>query len=255
MDLNLKGHSVLVAGASRGIGYAIAAGFLAEKASPVVITGRTAGPLEEARDSLGKQYGDDVRAFCGDMTQPSEIARCLDTFEDGPDIVIVNYGDTDSPATLDVDDETWDRLIEANLGGPFRMARAAAGIMGRRGKGSIIFIGSIAGLEAIGAPIGYTAGKSGLPAIAKSMARELGPRGVRVNLICPGNILFDGGRWSAKRTENPERIDAIISESVPLQRFGTPEEIADLVAFLASDRAHFITGATIVVDGGQTTSF
>ena len=127
--------------------------------------------------------------------------------------------------------------------------------MGSRRTGSIIFIGSIAGLETVGAPVAYAAGKSALPAITKSMARELGPLGVRVNLICPGNFIFDGGRWSAKRTENPERIDAIIAESVPLQRFGAPREIADVAAFIASDRAQFMTGSTIVVDGGQTKSF
>jgi 3-oxoacyl-[acyl-carrier protein] reductase len=123
------------------------------------------------------------------------------------------------------------------------------------GRGSIVLIASIVGLESVNAPLPYSAAKAALISYAKNLGREVARRGVRVNAVAPGNVLFDGGSWARKLAENPDRVRQYIDREVPAGRFGAPAEIADLVAFLASDRATFITGACMVVDGGQTRSY
>jgi len=116
----------------------------------------------------------------------------------------------------------------------------------------LLFISSIAGLEAIGAPTDYSVAKSAIVALTKQLARKLAPR-VRINCIAPGNVWFQGGSWDEKLQADPERVKALIENTVPMKRFGTPQEIADVAVFLCSSRASFITGA--VVDGGQTVGF
>jgi 3-oxoacyl-[acyl-carrier protein] reductase len=118
-----------------------------------------------------------------------------------------------------------------------------------------VFIASIVGVESVRAPLAYSAAKTALHAYAKNLARAVASQGVRVNVVAPGNVLFDGGSWAAKLAEDPERVRGYIGAEVPLGRFGNPEEIADLVAFLASSRAAFITGACVVADGGQTRTY
>jgi 3-oxoacyl-[acyl-carrier protein] reductase len=171
------------------------------------------------------------------------------------DVLVVCYGDTDTRPGFDTPDADWDRLINANLSGPARLARTVARDMAIRGKGVILFIGSICGHEILGAPIAYNAGKTALRAVTKTMARELGPSGVRVNMISPGNVIFEGGRWERKRAANAGQIEQMLNAVVPLRRFGTPRDIAAAALFLCSQDAAFITGADLVVDGGQTASF
>jgi len=124
-----------------------------------------------------------------------------------------------------------------------------------RGAGSLTFTSSIVGCEAINAPITYSATKAAVQGAMKSLSRLVGPQGVRVNAVAPGNVLFPGGSWERKLAERREFFEQYIQSEVPLQRFGRPEEIANAVVFLASERASFITGACLVVDGGQTRSF
>ena len=120
--------------------------------------------------------------------------------------------------------------------------------------GSIITIGSIAGLEDVSAPIPYAASKAALMAYTKSLSRKLADKKIRVNMVSPGNILFPGGNWDKKQKSDPYNIRKMLQEKVPLEMFGSPEDIGNVVAFLLSSKASFITGANIVVDGGQTTS-
>jgi 3-oxoacyl-[acyl-carrier protein] reductase len=120
---------------------------------------------------------------------------------------------------------------------------------------SFTFISSIAATEAIGAPIPYSAAKAAIEMTMKSLSRLVGPQGVRVNAVSPGNVLFPGGSWEKKLVDRREFFEEMIQREVPLQRFASPEEIANVVVFLASKRASFVTGSSVVVDGGQTRSY
>ena len=121
-----------------------------------------------------------------------------------------------------------------------------------KSKGCFLFISSITGLEAFGAPTDYSTAKTAIIALAKNMARKLASENIRVNVIAPGNVYFKGGSWDKKIQQGKKLVDEIIKSTVPMNRFATPQEIADCAVFLCSDRASFITGTTLVVDGGQT---
>ena len=121
-------------------------------------------------------------------------------------------------------------------------------------QGSIVAVGSIAGIESIGAPLAYGAAKAALTHYVAGLARLTGPSGVRVNTVAPGNVLFPGGAWAERLAGESANVQVMLDREVALARFGTPAEIAAAVAFLASDRASFITGSCLVVDGGQTRS-
>lgn len=255
MDLGLTDAAVLVAGSSRGIGLAIARGFLAEGAR-VTITGRDAAGLEAARAGLAATFGATrVLAVCGDLTEENDIAAAFDatTAAFGRlDAVTANIGSGSGLAGPAPGRLEWDRMLTLNLLGSVRLAEAALARL--TVGGSLTFISSIAGLETLGAPIPYEAAKAALLAAMKGYARAVGPSGVRVNAVAPGNILFPGGSWERKLAERREFFENYIRAETPLQRFGRPEEIADVAVFLASSRASFIAGAVIVADGGQTRS-
>jgi len=256
MDLGLKGKVIFVAGASRGIGLGIVEACLAEGAR-VAITARGAEALEETRKDLAGRYGEDaVWAMAGDLRDTATIEKALAGAEAalGPIFgAVANVGLHPCPPGAEVDDDTWDAGFSQNLGSAWRLARGAYRLMQPRGEGSILFISSIAGLGALGTPLTYGTAKAGLNHLAKELAKITGPTGVRVNAIAPGNIIFPGGDWQNRmdgpRADNWQRW---INREVPLKRYGLPEEIGTVAAFLMSDRASFVHGAIVPVDGGQT---
>ena len=142
-----------------------------------------------------------------------------------------------------------------NLMGSVILAREAMPYLLERDHASLTFISSIAGYETIGAPIAYSASKAAIDSSMKSLSRLVGPNDVRVNAVSPGNVLFRGGSWEKKMEDRSDFFQKMINREVPLQRFGSPEEIANVVVFLASEKASFVTGSCVVVDGGQTRSF
>lgn len=258
MDLELTDRVAFIAGSSRGIGLAIADAFLRERAK-VVITGRDGERLAAAKRSLIESHDPHrIMAIEGDLTVSQDIDRSLRKTADefgSLDAVVANIGSGTAPAGWDLSKDDWNAVLETNLLGSMVLASRAIPFLQSSPAGSLTFISSIAGLEAIGAPVAYGAAKAALVSAMKSLARMLGPMGLRVNAVAPGNVLFAGGTWEAKLADRREFFQDYIKSEVSLQRFGSPEEIANVVVFAASARAAFMTGSCLVVDGGQTHGF
>ena len=248
MELALSGKVALVTGASRGIGLAIARALVAEGCI-VAMNGRDQKTLIDA----AAQMGEGASTHPGDVTDPdaaSAVVTSVLRAHGRLDIVVCNVG---SGASVPPGQETaaeWRRMFDLNLWSAINVIGAASGHLAA--GAAIVCISSICGLESLGAPATYAAAKAALNATVKNLSRPFGKRGIRINAVAPGNVLFDGGVWSRKLRETPVEVEAMLKNDVPLGRLGTPEEIADVVAFLASPRAAFITGAIVVADGGQT---
>ncbi len=252
----LTGKAGIVSGSSRGIGKAVAGSMLGEGAT-VWISGRDQERLESARGELSGTYGDRVRSFRGDLAETRAIRDMLGQVvaKGGRlDTVVANIGSGRSKMGWDVEDDLWQESFAINFFPAVKLAREALRVMIPQGAGSIIFISSIAGVETIAAPVPYASAKAALLGYMKNTASLAARHGIRMNAVSPGNIFFEDGTWDRKMKEDPSAVEKYIREQVPLQRFGTPEDIGRLVCFLASDAASFITGANMVIDGGQTRS-
>jgi NAD(P)-dependent dehydrogenase (short-subunit alcohol dehydrogenase family) len=227
------GRVVLVTGGNRGIGLAIAHAF-ADAGDRVAITHR-AGPV------------DGLFSVRCDVTSGAEVEATFAEVEQqlGPvEILVSNAGVTADQLLLSMKEDAWTGVIDANLTGAYRVARRATGKMIRARRGRIIFISSVVALTGSAGQTNYAASKAGLIGFARSLAREIGGRGVTVNVVTPGFVATD------MTAVLPEARRAAIVEQVPLQRLATPEEVAAAVIWLASDGAGYVTGAVIPVDGG-----
>jgi 3-oxoacyl-[acyl-carrier protein] reductase len=257
MDLLLQNKVVLVTGSSRGLGKSIVQGFLGEGAR-VVVTGLKSESVEKTTKEFLKSFpADRILHYFGDFFKEESIRECVNvalrTFG-RIDILVANLGSGTGSPDWSVSDEEWESVWNLN----FNTARKTIGIvvpeMIRNKSGSVVIVSSIAGKEFIGAPVAYSVAKAALIALSKNTARRLAPYGVRVNAVCPGNIFFEGGTWDKKLKQNRDDVLKMIQENVPMNRFASPEEIANIVVFLSSDRASFMTGSCVVIDGGQTVS-
>ena len=255
MDLYLTNRSALVAGSSRGIGKAIALALLQEGCR-VCITGRNAASLQDAEASLHASVpGAHILPFSGDMSDADVITEAVSAIESrwgAPDILIANLGTGSGKPGWQQDESEWERLFNLNFFASVRLAQSVIPAMQRNGRGSIVFISSITGIEATPAPLPYSASKAALINYSKNLARVVAPLNIRVNCIAPGNVLFPGGSWEKHLANRREHVEKYIQTEVPQQRFGTPEEIAALAVFLCSPQAAFATGSCYVMDGGQT---
>jgi len=254
MELNLNGKRVLVTGASRGIGYAIAKLFLEEGAN-VLINSRNSKHLSLIEQELSETYNETrfktEICDCTDGEAVEKLGKNIILNWSGIDIVVANVGDGRSIGDAIPNSSHWQRVWDVNFSSALYTARTFLPLL-EQSSGVLLFISSIAGLESIGAPVDYSTAKSAVIAFAKNLSRKIAGK-VRVNIIAPGNIFFPGGSWDDKMKNDPERTESTIKTMVPMQRFGTPDEIADAAVFLCSNRASFINGAILVVDGGQTT--
>ncbi|WP_092981147.1 beta-ketoacyl-ACP reductase [Actinopolyspora lacussalsi] len=227
-------RSVLVTGGNRGIGLAIARAFQAA-GDNVAITHRGSGAPE---GMLGVQC---------DVTDPDQVTAAFDEVEAAQgrvEVVVANAGITDDGLLLRMSEEQFQRVVEANLTGAYRVAKRATSSMLRNRKGRMIFISSTVALSGAPGQANYAASKAGLIGFARSLARELGSRGITSNVVTPGFVATD------MTEELSEERRKQILEQVPLGRYAEPDEIAGAVRWLASDSAGYVTGAVIPVDGG-----
>ena len=247
MDLGLKGKSAVVTGASKGIGQAIALR-LAEEGAGVAICARGEPALREAEAELRTRSVPVYAAVC-DVGNPQALDAFLDAAHAklGPLQILVN---NPSGISFADDEAAWQSSLNVDLMAAVRASWKVAPLMTGAGGGAIIHISSIAGLEALGFPPAYCAAKAALVSHAKSLAVALAPQKIRVNTVAPGSIEFAGGLWEQAKQSDPDFYGAVL-KTIPWGRMGTPEEVADVVAFLASERASWVTGVCLVVDGAQ----
>jgi 3-oxoacyl-[acyl-carrier protein] reductase len=234
---SLEGRTALVTGGSRGIGRAIAAS-LAEAGATVVIGYRSgADEAAEVADEVGG------RAVQADVSDPEEAKRLVEEAGD-VDVLVNNAGVTRDGLLARMSDDDWRTVLDTNLGGTFNTCRAVTRGMMKRRSGAIVNVSSIVGVHGNPGQTNYSASKAGIIGFTKALARELGSRGVRANVVAPGYI-------STRLTnELPEELQQSMLASTPLGRFGDPEDVAGVVRFLASDAAAFVTGEVLLVDGG-----
>ena len=253
MDLKLNNKKALITGASKGIGLAVAESFLQEGVKTCLVS-RGSKALFENEKRLQGVYGLEntfaCKCDCTNVESLNSLKNEVESKWNSLDIVIVNVGDGRSVSDALPSDEQWQSTWNSNFESALQTARTFLPML-EESQGVLLFISSIAGIEAFGAPTDYSTAKTAIIALSKNMSRKLAPN-VRVNVIAPGNVYFKGGSWDEKIQQDKKRVDEIIKTTVPMNRFAMPQEIADSAVFLCSNRASFITGATLVVDGGQT---
>jgi 3-oxoacyl-[acyl-carrier protein] reductase len=242
VDLGLRNRTALVTGATRGIGLAIARALAAEGAR-VAVAARTEADVSRVAGEL-----DGIPAPA-DLTTPEGCRAAVDAAGE-PAVVVNNLGLRAGTSWSDTGPSELERAMAGNLYPAVRLSLLALPAMRRAGWGRIVVVSSLFGREAGGAPA-YNAAKAAENSFVTSLAREVGGDGVTVNAVAPGSILFEGGSWHRRRQADPDGIAAFVRRELPLGRFGAPEEVAAVVAFLCSAPASLVNGACWAVDGGQ----
>ena len=252
MDLGLQGSRALITGGSRGIGFAVAEALAAE-GTAVGLIARDAGDLAAAAGQL-KRRGVPVATVAADVTDTPALMRAVDDLAaalGGLDHLVANAGGTVGRGNLtSARDGEFTATFALNAGHAAELIRAGRPHLHAAGGGAVVIISSITGLRP--APrTAYAAAKAAEIQLAATAAQELAPDGIRVNAVSPGSIMFPGGSWDTFRQQNPEDFAAFLASQFPHRRLGRPHEVADVVTFLLSARASWVSGANLVVDGAQ----
>jgi 3-oxoacyl-[acyl-carrier protein] reductase len=257
MDLELTGKVAVVTGSTRGLGFATASALVAEGCSVTICARGEAGLAEATAKLRALPDADDrVLALQADVSTDKGVddvvMRTVETFG-GLDILVNNVGLAKGAGITDTSDAEWREAFDQTLLPAIRMSRMAVPQMRRRGGGSIVMIASIWGRES-GGRMTYNAVKAAEISLAKSMAQQLAKDNIRVNSVAPGSIRFPGGSWNKRVQDDPDGMAEFVRRELPFGRFGRPEEVGAVVAFLVSPRASWISGASVPVDGCQSRS-
>jgi 3-oxoacyl-[acyl-carrier protein] reductase len=243
MQIDLTERVALVTGSTRGIGRAIAE-TLASCGATVAVVGRDLGRAQTAAEEIG--HG--ARGFAADIAEVAQATRLVEEVEQAlgrVDVLVNNAGLTRDNLLMRLKDDDWDAVLNANLRGAFATTRAATRGMMKRRWGRVINIASVVGITGNKGQANYAASKAGLIGLTKSVAKELASRNVLANVVAPGFIETD------MTAAMPEAARTALAGAIPLERLGRPEDIAAMVAFLASEHAAYVTGQVLVVDGGM----
>ena len=259
MDLQLTDKVAIVTGSSKGLGLASARA-LVDEGCRVTICARNEATLNQAAAELAALAGANgpgrVLAVAADLATAegveTVVARTVEAFG-GLDILVNNVGTAKGAGIADTSDAEWQAAFDQTLFPAVRASRLAVPLMRKRGGGAIVMIASIWGRES-GGRMTYNAVKAAEISLAKAMAQQLARDNIRVNSVAPGSIRFPGGSWDRRVQEEPEAMAAFVRSELPFGRFGRPEEVGAVVAFLASARAGWISGASVTVDGCQSRS-
>jgi len=257
MNLDLTDKIAIVTGSSKGLGFATARA-LVEEGCRVAICARGEARLNEAAGELRRLAGagDRVLALAADVSTvdgvEAVVRRTVDAFG-GLDILVNNVGVAKGAGIADTTDAEWQEAFDQTLFPAVRASRLAVPLMRKRGGGAIVMIASIWGRES-GGRMTYNAVKAAEISLAKAMAQQLAKDNIRVNSVAPGSIRFPGGSWDRRVQDDPEGMSEFVKRELPFGRFGRPEEVGAVVAFLVSPRASWISGASVPVDGCQSRS-
>lgn len=254
MYLELERKKVVITASTDGIGYAAAYKFLEEGAC-VLLNGRDEAKAAKKLASLKKMFGEGkVFIYVGDTTSEEDIremrhyaAKVFGHI----DCMVANVGSGRPISTHRLEPLEWQKGFDINLFSAVKLIQVFDDMWAQQEGGSIVMLSSLAAYERIGAPYAYAAAKEGIRVFTKYLSDDYAARNIRVNCVIPGNVFYHGGRWEELLMQDKAGTEKYIQENVPLKRFAKPEEVADAIIFLASERASFITGTSLLVDGGQ----
>ncbi|AMV36143.1 3-oxoacyl-[acyl-carrier-protein] reductase FabG [Planctomyces sp. SH-PL62] len=245
--VDLTGQTALVTGASRGIGRAIAVK-LAACGARVVGVARSLEALQGTLEAI-RAAGGEADGYAADVASADDVKRVVDEVEakyQKIHVLVNNAGVTRDGLMLRMEDDAWDEVIDVNLKGTFLFCRAVGAVMMRGRYGRIVNISSVSGLRGNPGQANYSASKAGVIGLSQTIARELASRGITVNVVAPGFITTD------MTNVLPDKIKAEVKDRIPLKRLGSPEDIAEMVAFFSGPASSYVTGQVVAVDGGMT---